>query len=417
MSVEHFHTDIVILGAGIGGFETFRTLNKLLKSRGIKKTITLVDQNDYFTFTPLLHEVAAGIVEPGHAALPLREIVSETPHRFINTTVTKVFPDQKIIITDRGEMSYDYCVAGIGSGVNYYGIPGADQFSYNVRTLTEAMRLQEELVRKLESGDRTIDVVVVGGGFSGVEVAGLMAHLANHDLQKLYPEARISVSLIQNDAALVPLLPRRAQELVTKRLEKMKVKIFLKSAVKEVAARAIAMADSSAIPSTMTIWCAGVKNVGENIFDSSFCEKGRLTVTEYLNCAKAPSLYGVGDIISGKNIGSTVLFPQLGEAAHRQGEYIASHIVATLRKKSIRPFYFKSKGILMPIGERYGVAVMGPFVFGGLIAWWLRRTAYVLFMPGLLLKLKIVFDWTLRLLGFKDIMYVVTSNKQGTKNK
>ncbi len=406
MTSEPLHTDIAILGAGIGGFETFRTLAKLLKRHGINKTITIIDHNDYFTFTPLLHEVASGVVEPSHAALPLREIISGTPHRFFNASVKKVFPEKKLITTDRGDISYDYCVVGIGSGVNYYGLTGAEQFSFNVRTLPEATRLQEELVRKLENNEKNIDLVVVGGGFSGVEVAGQLAHLARHSLKKLYPQSSLTVSLVQNEATLVSTLPPRAQQLVTRRLKKMNVRIFLNSAVKEVTGTNIALADGKTIPSTMTIWCAGVKNVGEYILDPSYCDQGRFPVTQYLNQAKAPDLYGVGDIIRGQNIDSAILYPQLGEAAHAEGKYVARHIIASIRKKSVAPFYFKSKGMLMPIGERYGVAVIGPVVFGGLFAWWLRRTAYLLFMPGLLLKLKIVFDWTLRLLGFRDIMYV-----------
>jgi NADH dehydrogenase len=115
MSLPQQHSDVVILGAGIGGFETFRELSKLFKRHGIHKTITIIDENDYFTFTPLLHEVATGSVLPSHATVPLRELTYNTPHRFLKASITALDPKTKTLTTSEGTITYDYCVMAIGS--------------------------------------------------------------------------------------------------------------------------------------------------------------------------------------------------------------------------------------------------------------------------------------------------------------
>ncbi|MSU75318.1 MAG: hypothetical protein EXS55_02285 [Candidatus Magasanikbacteria bacterium] len=431
-------TDIVILGAGIGGYEAFRTLSRLLRRYNIKKQITIVDQNNYFTFTPLLHEVASGAVEPTHATLPLQELVYKTPHKFLKTTVTKINPVQKIVTTSAGLMSYEFCVVALGSTTNYYGVPGAEKNAYHTRSLAGAMILRHNLIEKLESSQPEINIMVVGGGFTGVEVAGQLAYFARHDLAKLYPEKKIAITLVQTIGTLVPQLPLKAQQIIFKRLKKMGVKILLNTAVKEVKeklvviepfqqtsrdsstpARAFAQNDSpkKELVSDFTVWCAGFGNIANCFLEESFCATNHSIPTgPFLTHQTESSLYAIGDIAQVMNKNETKPLPQLGEVAYHEGRYVAEHIIATMRKKTLAPFYFKSKGTLMPIGDRYGVAIFGPVVISGLFAWWLRRTVYLMFMPGFLRKLKIVFDWTLHLFGFSYIIAVERNMEHGPKN-
>lgn len=186
--MNQIKTDVVIVGAGIGGYETFRTLTKFLKRSHIKKQILIIDQNNYFTFTPMLHEVASGSIEPQHATLPLRELVYKTPHQFLKARVEKIDPERKIIFTSQGQITYEFCVVGLGSGVNYFNTKGAEEFCYGVRTLSKAIKLHEDIFQALEnSSQEEIIFTIIGGGFTGVEVAGQFMHLVNHDLKKLYP--------------------------------------------------------------------------------------------------------------------------------------------------------------------------------------------------------------------------------------
>lgn len=399
-------TDILILGAGIGGYETFRTLAAELKRKNIQKTITIVDQNNYFTFVPLLHEVAAGAVEPSQAAVSLRELLYRTPHKFLMASILRVLPAENKVLTTAGEVHYDYCVVSMGSGTNYYGIPGAEKFAYGIRSLVQAMDLRESIVEKLEGCDDAIHISIVGGGYTGVEVAGQIKHLMNDDIPKIYPDKKVTLRIIQTDKVLVPILPSKVQQLITARLTKMNVEILTDVAVKEVTEKSVVLSDGRTLPSDITIWCAGFKTDAAKFLPENITERGRMTTTSSLTSPAFPNLYGVGDIIAGRNVGSDKLYPQLGEAAHKQGEYVGRHIGAVLQGKILKPFFFKSFGTLMPIGDDYGIVLIGNFLIHGWLAWWIRRTVYVMFMPGFLRKLKIIINWTLRIFGFSYILEV-----------
>ena len=397
-------TDILILGAGIGGYETYRSLNRLLAWYGIKKNITIVNEHNYFTFAPLLHEVASGSVEPSHCTFSLTELVYKTPHHFIRATVNKINAERRTVETSAGTIAYTYCIMALGSKVHFFNTPGAEKYAYTVRTLPKAMELRENLIDCLETKPKKINLTVVGGGYSGVEVAGQMAYLREHTVEKLYPHTKLHIRIVEAAATVTPQLPLRAQRKITKRLKKLGVELLFNAKVARLEKDYVCLASGKSLPSDFSIWCTGIHNLADCYMHERDCKKNRLPVTKFLNHEHYPEFYGVGDIILGYNDGSDKPFPQLGEAAYKQGEYVARHIVAQLRDKSIEPFHFSSFGMLMPIGERYGVAIMGKFVFSGLSAWWLRRMAYILFMPGFLRKINLMIEWTLRLFGFSYII-------------
>ena len=399
---QHQHFDIVILGAGIGGYETFRSLTRLLKKSKSHKTIAIVDQNDYFGFTPLFHEAASGSIEPVHCAIPLTEVVQKTNHSFIKAGVKNVDPEKKTVTTDQGEITYNYCVVALGSNVNYYNIPGAQQHSYSVRTLADAIKLKEHFISKAEKND-SLSVSVVGGGFTGVEVAGQFAYTVKYRLKKLFRRKKFELNLIQNAPSIVPSLSEKVRKKISARLRDLGVKIYLKAEVKEVQDSKVLL-NGNGLASDITIWCAGNKNIADRFFDKKYCENGRLPVTEFLNFPLDENIYAVGDIVLGHNPNDQVLFPQLGEAAHKEGQYAAKHIFAQIKNRPIRPFRFHSKGILMPVGDKFGIAIFDGFIFNGILAWLLRRTVYILFMPGIILRLRIIIDWTLRLLGLQYLL-------------
>jgi NADH dehydrogenase len=400
MPKQKITADILILGAGIGGYEVFKKLNIGLKKSHLNKTITIVDQNNYFTFTPLLHEVASGSIEPPQAVLSLREIIYKTPHHFLKSKVLKINPKQRMVITEAAEITYEYCVMSLGSSVNFYGITGTNENCYTVRTMTEALRLRRDIIKKLDACRSDLSISIIGGGYTGVEVAGQMAHLANWDLKKLYPETKIKINLIQASATVVPQLPKKAQTKIINRLKNMGVEIFFNAGVKKITTENIILPDKE-ITSDITIWSAGVENMANKFLEQNMCEKGQIPVNEFLQHRNFTSLYGVGDIICGTNVGETSHFPQIGEAAYHQGQYVAQHLLAVLKQKKCQPFNFQSRGTLMPIGDNYGIGVFGKMVIDGFFIWWLRRTVYVLFMPGFLRKLKLVINWTLNLFGFR----------------
>ncbi|HLD61252.1 MAG TPA: NAD(P)/FAD-dependent oxidoreductase [Patescibacteria group bacterium] len=405
MAQVSLKTDILILGAGIGGYETFRTLVKKLRRAGLQKSVMIVDKHDYFTFKPLLHEVVSGSVEPEQAIVSFADVVNNTSHTFLQGAVQNIKPLERLVETDHGTINYAYCVVALGSATNYFSVPGTEMHTYSVNSLPEALRLREALLQKIKGSDTTIDVAVVGGGYTGVEVAGQLAHLARTALTKEYPDKRFNLSIVERAETVANTLPPSAQRKALARLTKLGVKCYFGKAVKEVTEKAAVLEGGTEIPSTITIWAAGIKNIAPDVLAMDRFEKGCIPVNDYLSYATCPSLYAIGDIAFFCPPGMLRPAPQLGEAAHKEGVYVAKHIVATLQGKKIKPFHFESKGTVMPIGEHYGLVVLkNRLVLSGLIAWWFRRFIYVMFMPGLKRKIKLMMDWSLPPFTIVDII-------------
>ena len=393
-------TDIVILGAGIGGYEAFRSLTKRLK--GTKQKITIVDRNNYFTFVPMLHEAAAGSIEPHHCAVPLRELVHKTPHTFIKAEVQRILPEKKLVHTDVGNISYEYCITTLGSRVNYFNVPGAKEYTYHVRSLNGALALHHDLIELLEDVEKkNITLTVVGGGFTGVEVAGQFCDFVRKDIKKLYPEKKCTIQLIESGDLCLKLLPEKVRKRVTKRLKRLGVKLHLKSRAKEVSKDGITLSNGKKMKSDVTVWTTGFENIAGDVLEEKYTSKGRIPVTAHLTSVENDHLYAIGDIMYLLQPDGEIPYPQLAEAAHKEGMYVAKHISRRLKGKKTKPFVFKPKGVLMPVGDWYGVLIIKKFILFGPLAWWIRRTVYLQFMPGLLRKIKIAIDWTLHGLGFR----------------
>lgn len=404
-------TDILILGAGIGGYQAFRKLANGLKKRGVNKKIIIIDKNNYFTFYPLMHEVATGVVEPEHCTVALRELVAGTPHEFVKGVITKIDPERKLVYLDCDQIEcdaigYEYCITSLGSGINYFGTPGAEKYAHHIKTLERAIEFRQALVNRFDTTDKHITVSVVGGGVTGLEIAGHIAHFLNNDLKKLYPNKTSSLRVIEKGNELIGFLPPKAKKLIAKRIKNLGVEIILNTGVTEVKADSVVLSSGEEVESDLTMWAIGVLNCADKFLPADWCEKGRIPVNEFLQHQKNNYLYAIGDMALWLNPKTKRALPQMGEGAYDEANYAAKHLLNSLQNKTTKPFAFKTAGMMMPIGENYGLFVKNNFVLGGFLAWWLRRTVYLIFMPGILRKIKIVSDWTLRLFGFADIISV-----------
>ncbi len=406
--MKKIKTDIVILGAGIGGYEAFRTLSREIRRAGVPAHITIVDENNYFTFIPLLHEVATGSVESTHASIPLRELIHGTPHTFVKAQVEKIDYEKKEVRTSSAVISYAYCVIALGSTVNLYGVPGAGEYTHHVRNLQEALFLKYSLIEKLENSEsEEFIITIVGGGYVGVEIAGQYGTLKNGDLKKLYPDKKITVRVIDPSASILSSMKSEVQKRVKKRLEKQGVEFVFNNSVARVTPNSVILNTGTELKSDITVWAAGFANTGACYIDEKKCEKGRMVVDQYLRIQGDESCYAIGDIAYTNDGVTGRPCPQLAEVAHKAGQFVGKDIARRLAgKKTMRPFAFTSKGQLMPVGDWYGVAIFGTLTVYGWVAWWIRRTVYVMYMPGILRKLRIVFDWTMHSFGFGHFIYI-----------
>lgn len=412
MEKKTMATNILILGAGIGGYEAFRSLAKRLKRAGIKKKITIVDENNYFTFIPLLHEVASGAVEPEHCTLALREVTAGTPYEFIKGRVVKIDPIKKLVAlncpeADCGGISYDICIIALGSTINYSGVDGAAEHSYHIRTLGNALSFRRALIDRFDSPETEVTVSVIGGGTTGVEVAGQIGYLLNHDLKRLYPNKTGAVRLVESSTELAGRLPPKARLLIARRLRRLGIQVLLGTGVKAVGTDELILENGEKLKSDLTLWATGIKNTAKDLLPKDYCDDGRVPTDDFLRHPRDSSLYAIGDIANCFDAHCQISIPQLGEAAHRQGQYLAKQLVSAWRGRPItNHFHFISRGTLMSVGERYGLIIRGRFVIAGWFAWVIRRAVYVWFMPGIARKIKILSDWLLRSFGSADIISI-----------
>lgn len=405
-------TDILILGAGIGGYEVFRSLHKHLRRAGLTQKITIVDRNPFFTFVPMMHEVVSGSIEPSHATLPLRDIVAGTPHEFVLAEVTHVDPGARIVKTDSGTIHYTYLVVALGSATHFFNVPGAEEYSCEVRTFRKALSLRSHLLSILEAAKDEARVTIVGGGYSGAEVAGQLAEFNSSYVSKYFPGKKLSITIVESAPTILAQMSPRIQSRVLEKLRAMGISILTGKRVTEVCKDAVVLDQDEKIHSDCTIWTAGVRNIAENFFDKNRTIKGRLPVNEYLQHPDFKDVFAIGDIALFIDKGSDTPAPQLGETAHKEGLYLARAIVRRLQNKPVKPFSFESRGTLMPIGDWWGVAALPHITFFGRLAWFIRRTVYLMYMPGIAQKVRIALDWTLHLFGRE---YIIDDNEKRNK--
>jgi len=274
-----------------------------------------------------------------------------------------------------------------------------------VRDLESAIALQEAVVECLESPTKEdIHITIVGGGFTGIEVAGQLSHMFRSDIKKLYKEKRLHINIIESGETILKNMPLVVRRKVSERLEKQGVHIQNNSSAKKITESDVILNNDIKLHSDITVWCGGFLNIADSFLPKGYTERGRVPVTDCLVHEKAESLYAVGDIVLFHDQKSGLVAPQLGEAAHKEGKYVARNIVKKIKGKKCKSFRFKSRGTLIPVGDWYGVAIIGRIIFFGRIAWWIRRSAYLFFLPGIIRKIKIVIDWTLHALGFRYII-------------
>lgn len=406
-------TDVLILGGGLGGYETYRRLIRSLKYTKHALKITLVDANTYYTFVPMLHEAATGAVEPMHCAISLRAMV-KAPHEFIQATVTKIDPATKKVQTSAGTIEYRWCVVALGSAVNYLQVPGAAKHTYNVRTLTAALRLHHDLISLLENTQKNLAITVIGGGWTGVEIAGQFGQLLKKDLARYFPHKKIKLTLLEGGPAVLSRLDQSVQTQVAARLSKTGVSIRTNEQVKAVSADAITLASGQTIPNDLAVWTTGFENTATCYLPKDLCEKNRLPVNQFLVHASHPQLYAIGDIAYAINPHTNQPYGQLGETAVAQAKFVAKDIVRQLQKKPRRPFVFKTKGSLIPLGDWDGVAIIGKLNLFGPIAWLLRRFVYLMVIPTWKARFKVLVDWALHSFGHR---YIIKASPDSTPSR
>jgi len=419
---------IVILGGGFGGVYAAMQLEKLL-ARENAVEVCLVSRDNFFLFTPMLHEIAASDLEITNIVNPLRKLL-----RQIEVIVGDVhqidLPAKRVLISCDPhnypqQIGYDHLVLALGSVTNFHNLPGSAEFALPMKSLSDAIRLRAQVLRHMEEANSQCNLsdrqslltfVVAGGGFAGVETVAALNDFVREALP-FYPSVReemLRVILVHSGPVILPELGEALGRYTQKVLTGRGVDIRLNTRVKGVTEENVSLVDGSSIPTRNLVWTAGT--APSPLIFSLPCMKagGRLLVDQFLRVPDWPNLWAVGDcafVPDMRNPGKS--HPPTAQHAMREGKIVAQNIVAALVDRPLKSFSFRTIGLLASIGRRMGVARIFGFNFSGFFAWWLWRTVYLSKLPGLDKKIRVAFDWTLDLLFPKDVCAVYDLDDHG----
>jgi NADH dehydrogenase len=415
---------ILILGGGFGGLYTALHLEKRLR-RSCNIEVTLVNRENFFLFTPMLHEVAAGDLDLTHIVNPVRKLLRRS--QFFNGDIKSINLNERTVIATHAddnhdhELRYDYLVLALGSVTNFYNLPGLAENALTMKSLTDAILLRSRLITNLENADfecsgedrsRLLTVVVVGGGFAGVETIASVNDFVREAI-RYYPRltaGELRIILIEAAGAILPELGPKLGGYAQEKLAQRGVEFRMKTAVRSVSDGEVRLSDNSTIKTNLLVWTAGVSpNPLLNILECSK-EKGRLITNEFLEVEGWPEVWALGDCAAVPDLSTGKSCPPTAQHALRQGKIVADNVVAAISGGRRRAFRFKTIGALASIGKRTGVARILGVNFSGFIAWWLWRTIYLSKLPRFEKKVRVALDWALDLLFSKDLVQFIDVN-------
>jgi NADH:ubiquinone reductase (H+-translocating) len=392
----------LILGGGFGGIGA---AHKLAKS---PVDVVLVDQHDYHTFQPLLYQLATGLLEQpavGHAIRDLFQGHDNT--RIHQDRVVEVnFDARQARFEELEAQPYDYLVLALGAEVNFFGVDGAAEHSFPLYTLPDAVRLKDHVLERWEAADRNpglvedgaLDVVVVGGGPTGVETAGAVAELYNGVLHKDYPDIPKGagrIVLVEGSPEIFSMFKPDIRAYAEKALVDRGVEVLTGQVVKSVTPERVTLASGTVLPAHTLVWGAGLQ--GNALVRSLGLELGkgnRLAVGPELSVASHPEVFAVGDIAAITDAKTEQVLPQLGSVALQSGEHAGETIARLVAGKEPEPFKYKDKGTMAMIGRGSAVVQMlGGRTMKGAKAQVAWGTVHLALLPTNEDRVKAVVDW------------------------
>jgi NADH dehydrogenase len=415
---------IVIVGGGFAGLYAAIQFDKRLARRADIE-VTLISRENFILFTPMLHEVAAGDLYPGDIVNPLRRIlrhvnVVEAEIETIDLTAKKIRCTAGVREMEL-EFEFDHLLLTIGSETNFFDMEGVRCWAITMKSLADATLLRNRMVALLEEASLQKDdatrrelltFVTAGGGFAGVETTGAINDFVRETV-KFYPslnEDAIRVVVVHPGTFLLPELGEKLGRYAEQKLSERKVEIIKGKRVAGYDGSIIKLSDGTSIPATTLIWTAGVKP--SKAVESLDCkkERGRLVVNEDMSVPGVFGLWAAGDCAAIPDVrsGTGKFYPPTAQHGLREGVVVAKNIEAAILGRPLKPFRFQMLGQLASIGHHTGVAMMFGIKFSGFIAWWFWRSVYLMKLPRLAKKLRVMASWTLDIFFGQEIEQMVT---------
>ncbi|NOT73895.1 MAG: NAD(P)/FAD-dependent oxidoreductase [Cyclobacteriaceae bacterium] len=400
---------IIVIGGGFGGLEVVRNLKHL------KAQVVLFDRYNHHTFQPLLYQVATSGLETSAIVFPLRKRFSYRPNFYFRLgEVTQINPAENSIETSIGKATYDYLVIASGATTNFYGMKDIEQNAMSMKTIEDAIHLRNKVLRNMEhallSDDQEIvnslmDYVIVGGGPTGVELAGALSELKKNVFPKDYKEldmTKMDIHLVESGERLLGGMSEKSSEKALQYLTEMGVKVHLNVAVKSYDGYEALLSTGEKLISRTVLWAAGIKgNPIEGLKPENIVKGNRLSVDAFNRVKGFENVFAIGDVaLMDGDVDFPKGHPQMAPPAMQQGKLVAENIARMVAKQPIKPFKYFDKGSMATVGRNRAVVDTKVFKTQGFIAWYIWMFVHLMSITGFRNKVFTFLSWLWSYISF-----------------
>lgn len=397
MKQDQKHHRVVIVGAGFGGLQAAQSLTH----KAVE--VILIDRNNYHSFIPLLYQVATAQLAPEQIAVPIRTVFRKSANvRFVQAEVEAIDYGAKIVQLANDTISYDYLILATGSRSQFFGIDSAKKYAFPLQNLAHATNLRNHLLNCFEQGERELDfakrrelltIAIVGGGATGVELAGSFVELVHDALHRDYPRLNpqeVTIILVHSGDRLLTEFPPSLGDYTAKKLRRLGVKVMLRSKVTAVSPQGFELDDSSYFSAATVIWAVGVTGAIPRSFPFPRTDnRGKITVSPTLQLAEYPEVFAIGDLARVNSAHLSGVAPE----ALQQGVYVAKAIAKIIQGKPLQAFKYFNKGRLAIIGCYSGVGKIGFCKLRGFLPWFFWLAVHLVYFPNWRNRLMILMTW------------------------
>ncbi|WP_299549575.1 NAD(P)/FAD-dependent oxidoreductase [Seonamhaeicola sp.] len=400
---------IVIIGGGFAGVALAKKLSKQ------EVQVVLLDKHNYHTFQPLLYQVSTGGLEPDSIAYPIRKILKDFPNFYFRLANVKAVDTKKNKVkTSIGDLKFDYLVIASGSKTNYFGNSEIETHSMAMKTIPQSLNLRSLILENFEDALLTSDLnernalmnfVIVGGGPTGVELAGALAEIKKGILPKDYPDldTRLAqIHVVQGGERILPGMSDKASQKAEDFLEKLGVNIWKNVRVTNYDGKTATTDTDLTFETATLIWAAGVKGATIKGLDAGdFITRGnRLIVNEYSQVKGFEHIFAAGDVACMETEDFPNGLPMMAQPAIQQGEQLGHNLLKLIEEKPLKPFTYKDKGSMATIGRNKAVVDLKKWKFQGVFAWYVWMFVHLFFLIGFRNRMVVFINWVYNYVRF-----------------
>lgn len=391
---------VVILGAGFGGLTAARALAG-------EAEVLVVDRHNFQTFLPLLYQVSTAGLAADHVVAPIRGALRKTNVKFRMGSPISIDHKNKTVKLDSSEViEFDHLIVAMGSVTADFGVPGVAEHGLGMKSVHEAITIRAEVMRRFEDlarfeDETRLSIAVVGGGPTGVEMAGALAELKRGPLHNDLAHAaeHIDIYLIEAGPRILPMFSEKLSARATRDLQKLGVHVRTSTAVREIKSRQIILKEGEPIPAEVTVWAAGVKGEPTAATLNLPIVGSRIASGQTLQVENYPHIWAIGDI-SGALAPDGRFYPMVAPVAMQQGKFVAKQILNLAAGKALKEFKYRDKGSMATIGRHKAIVEVGKFSMVGAPAWFAWLWLHLFYLLGGRNKIGTMADWTWNYLTF-----------------